>query len=119
MDGQDRSVPIPVAQLSVRWLEIKRACRAHNCERENRLVLVAADAVRRPALAAVSAADVAFQMRTGRALAGDHASDQIADGNNPGHFTVLEHTEATNVSLGHQAQPFINASSGLRCRSAR
>src|SRR5438552_18528170 len=107
MDGQDRSVPIPVAQLSVRWLAIKRACRAHNCERENRLVLVAADAVRRPALAAVSAADVAFQMRNGRDLAGDNVFDKITDGNNLDHFTVLDHSTMTNVFLVHHSQSYI------------
>ena len=45
--------------------------------------------------------------------------DQIADGNNPDHFTVLDHREVTNVFLGHQAQTFINAFSGLRCRNVR
>src|ERR1700719_4011324 len=42
MDGQDRSVPIPVTELTVRWLEIKRPRSANDCRRKNRLVVVAA-----------------------------------------------------------------------------
>src|SRR5947207_2791826 len=62
---------------------------------------------------------VAFQMRNGRALAGDHMFDQIADGNNPDHFTVLDHGEVTNVFLRHQAQTFVDAFTRLRGRNVR
>src|SRR5207248_333831 len=81
MDREGRSVPVRLAQLAVRRLESKRARGADDCRRQDSL----------ETLAAVAAADVAFQVRNRRTLAGDHMLDQITDRNDADDFAAFDH----------------------------
>src|SRR5205085_1406320 len=102
-----------VAKFAVRRLEIKRPRRANDCRRKNSLAAVAAVYDRRTNYAAlierryrrrsaaISAADVALQMRNGRALARDYVLDEIADRNYADDFPAIDYRQMTNVFLGH------------------